>query len=341
MKSSNNKIKFAIGIAISLVFIFLAFRKVNFADMWQAFKSANYWYFLPAIVITFLSHFLRSLRWRYLLDPIKRVDIPSLFSALIIGYMANVFMPAHLGEFIRAYILGKKRDIALSSTFATIVIERIIDIFSLLTLMVVTIFVYPFPAWVTKSGYIMFAATFALFLFLVLLKVKTRQTLQVIHFFVKPLSAKFAQKIEGLLIKFVAGVVALKKWQDYLVVTALSIIIWSCYAGVFYFSFFAFDFNTTYHLPWTASLVLLVITTVSVVVPSSPGYVGTYHYLCQLSLAMFHVPAGPALSFATVVHGISFLPVLIAGLFLARYEGMAISKMTQKPNLEGTAIEAV
>lgn len=340
MKQSNNKVKFAIGIAISLVFIFLAFRKVNFAEMWQAFKSANYWYFLPAIVIIFFSHFLRALRWRYLLDPIKRVDIRSLFSSLIIGYMANVFMPAHLGEFIRAYILGKKRDIAMSSTFATIVIERIIDIFSLLTLMVLTIFLYPFPQWVTKSGYIMFAATLGLFLFLVLLKIKTTRTLGVIRFLMKPLSENLARKIEGLLVKFVAGIVPLKRWQDYLIVTLFSVIIWACYAGVFYFSFFAFDFSTTYHLPWTASLVLLVITTVSVVVPSSPGYVGTYHYLCQLSLAMFHVPAGPALSFATVVHGISFLPVLITGLIFARYEGMAISKMTQKPTLEGTAIEA-
>jgi len=65
-------------------------------------------------------------------------------------------------------------------------------------------------------------------------------------------------------------------------------------------------------------------------VPSSPGYVGTYHYLCQISLAMFGVPAGPALSFGTVVHGISILPVFIVGLFFAHHEGMAILKVSEE-----------
>ena len=67
-----------------------------------------------------------------------------------------------------------------------------------------------------------------------------------------------------------------------------------------------------------------MVTTIAVVVPSSPGYVGTYHYLCQIALAMFGVPAGPALSFATVVHGANFFPVFIAGLLFAQYEGMTI-----------------
>jgi len=66
------------------------------------------------------------------------------------------------------------------------------------------------------------------------------------------------------------------------------------------------------------------------VVPSSPGYVGTYHWLCQVSLAMFGVPAGPALSFAILTHGVNFLPVLIAGLILASYEGVEIFKVQDK-----------
>ena len=79
-----------------------------------------------------------------------------------------------------------------------------------------------------------------------------------------------------------------------------------------------------------ASLILLVITTIAVVVPSSPGYVGTYHYLCQITLALFGIPAGPALSFAAVVHGVNFIPVLVAGLFFAQHEGMAILKMSRE-----------
>ena len=95
--------------------------------MWQAFKTVNYWYLVPAAAAIFFSHFLRAFRWRYLLDPIRRLDISSLFSSLIIGYAANSFMPAHLGEFLRAYVLSKKRQISMIPVFATIAVERVID----------------------------------------------------------------------------------------------------------------------------------------------------------------------------------------------------------------------
>jgi uncharacterized membrane protein YbhN (UPF0104 family) len=121
----------------------------------------------------------------------------------------------------------------------------------------------------------------------------------------------------------------MKRWADYITVSFLSFIIWICYGLVFFFCLLAFDFVDTYQLEWLTSLILLVITTIAVVVPSSPGYVGTYHYLCQITLAMFGISAGPALSFATVVHGVSIIPVFIVGLFLAQIQGTSILKMPE------------
>ena len=109
--------------------------------------------------------------------------------------------------------------------------------------------------------------------------------------------------------------------------TMLSIAIWFCYGMAFQMGFYAFDFVRIYALPWMAALVLLVITTISVLVPSSPGYVGTYHYLCQLSLGLFAVPESPALTFAFVLHGINFLPILIVGLILISAEGMSVKSL--------------
>ena len=273
-----------------------------------------------------MVHYLRALRWRYLLDPIRRLDTSSLFSSLIIGYGANAVTPAHLGELLRAYVLSKKREISMSSTFATIVVERIIDVFTLLLLMCLVIFIHPFPDWVVKSGYIMFAATLGLFLLLIFLKSSNSKAEAFLRILLKPVPGRHEHRIKGIMERFLSGVVPLKRWHDYLTVTILSAAIWACYGLTFYIGLEAFDFIKTYHLAWYASLVLLVITTISVVVPSSPGYVGTYHYLCQLSLAMFGVPAGAALSYATVVHGVNFFPVLVVGLILANYEGVRLSK---------------
>ncbi len=324
MNRAKQKIKFVAGILISLLCLYLAFRKVDFGEMWQAARTANYWYMAPVLAIIFLSHYLRSLRWRYLLVPLSRIDTFSLFSSLMIGYAANLIMPAHLGEFLRAYVLSKKRQIPLSPVFATIVVERIIDIFSLLVLMLLAFFVYPFPEWLVKSGYIMLACAFGLLAFLVFLKMLTPRAIAIVDIVLSPLPEKFAEKIGSVIERFASGIMPLKRWHDYVTVGILSVIIWACYGIVFFFCLHAFDFAKPYNLTWSVSLVLLVVTTIAVVVPSSPGYVGTYHYLCQIALAMFGVPAGPALSFATVVHGANFFPALIAGLLFAQYEGMAI-----------------
>jgi hypothetical protein len=248
----------------------------------------------------------------------------------MIGYMANLLLPAHSGEFFRAYVLSKKRTIPMSSILATIVIERIIDVFSLLVLMLLAIFIYPFPSWVSKSGYIIFYGAVGLSIFLILLKKATSTIKRTLCFILKLLPKSFEQKIFNVIDQFVSGLVPLKGWHNYITVGILSMAIWACYAFVFHLGLEAFHFTEKFDLKWSVSLIILVFTTIAVVVPSSPGYVGTYHYLCQISLAMFGVPAGPALSFAAVVHGVGFFPILIVGLFFAHYEGMAISKISEK-----------
>ncbi len=333
MEFRNHKIKLVIGILIGAFFLYLAGRRVNFAQMLQVFETANHLYILATFPILFFSHLLRALRWRYLLDPIKRLDTGSLFSSLIIGYMANVLMPAHLGEILRAYVLSKKRSIAASSAFATIVVERILDVFTLLVLMVLTILVHPFPSWLKNSGYIMLGGTLGLLIFLILLKKFSSQMRTLLGLFSSRFSGRFQRRIEDVLGKFVSGIVPLKSRSDYAVVGVLSVLIWVCYGFIFYFCLYAFDLVRIYHLPWSTSLVLLVVTTIAVVIPSSPGYVGTFHYLCQISLALFGVPAGQGLSFAVVVHAINFLPVLVVGLVLSYSEGVTLSKISEKKAL--------
>jgi glycosyltransferase 2 family protein len=317
-------LKLGIGILIGAIFICLAFRNVDFSEMWHSLQTANYWYILPSIAILFFSHLLRALRWRYLLDPVRRLDISSLFSSLMIGYTANLVTPAHLGEFLRAYVLSRKRDVSMGCAFGTIVTERIIDVLCLLGLMAVAVLIHPFPGWAVKSGYIMLFGTIGLSVILILLKRFTSRALVLVRFFSRPLPARLGSRLELVVGKFASGVVALRYARDYLAVALLSMVIWVCYGFVFYFCLEGFGFTEKYHLVWYVSLVLLVITTISVVVPSSPGYVGAYHFLCQVTLGMFGVPAGPALSFAAVVHGVMFLPVLVVGLAIANYEGVSL-----------------
>ncbi len=322
--------KIILGILISLVFLFLAFRKVNFIEMRQAFAGAHYWYLVPTVVVLFISHWLRALRWKYLLSPIRWVDTLSLFSSLMIGYMANTVLPARLGEFVRAFVLGRKHPVPTSTVLGTIVMERIIDVFSLLLIMISVVFMIPLPVWVKQSGLIAFAAVCGLFIFVIFLKKHPQVAEKVLDKLIKPFPDRLAQKIVELYRGFMDGFVLLSKWYYYAIIVVLSLLIWICYASTFQFLFYAFDFEKLYDLPMIAPLVLLIIGTMSIVIPSSPGYIGTYHYLCQLSLGLFNVPATVSLTYAIVMHGISFLPVMIAGFLFLLVEGIQLKSVMKK-----------
>jgi uncharacterized protein (TIRG00374 family) len=315
-------VKILVGLLISVLFLFLAFRNVDTTQLKNAFIGLNWFYAGMITVVIVFSHWIRAMRWRYLLAPIRWVGVGRLFSALIIGYAANTCLPAHLGEFLRAYVLGKKRSIPASAAFATIVTERLLDMFSLIILMLIAIAVYPFPAWIKKSGWIMAGATLTLFLFMVLLKKETGKTLGLFRLLLKPFPHKVYQRVEKLLTVFLTGFVRLKRPSHYLWVGLYTVGIWLCYSASFWFGLKAFGFQ----LPWIAPFVMLVVTTISIVVPSSPGYVGTYHYLCQLGLGLLGIPKGPALAFAFVVHAMNIIPVFLIGLVFAWKEGVSLTQ---------------
>jgi hypothetical protein len=316
-----SKLKLILGLFLSVLFLYLAIRKVDYLQMGQALEGGRYWYLIPSTLILFLGHFFRAVRWRLFLSPIQIADTRSLFSALIIGYMANVVTPAHLGEFLRAYVLSRKKKLSMESVFGTIVVERIVDVFSLLLLMLAVFWLYPFPKWVVTSGVVMLTAALILSLLLLLSKKFDAHIETILCRF---MPGVLGEKLSCSLKHFLSGIIPLEK-NNYLPVSILSIAIWVCYALSYYYALYIFDLNYQFELPWFASLVILVITTISIVVPSSPGYVGAFHFLCQTALLMFGVPAGVALSYATVAHGINILPVLGLGLVFSTMEGIRFS----------------
>jgi uncharacterized protein (TIRG00374 family) len=322
--------KAIVGIALSLLFIYLAFRRVDLRQMRQALAGADYWYLLPVLAVIVLGLVLRSLRWQYLMRPMRRVGLGVLFTSLCIGYMANTFLPAHLGEIVRAWHASKKTGTAASSVFATIVVERLIDVISLLLMMGLAIMVFPFPGWVRQSGFVMLAAVGALSVLMLMMKRHRQRTMALSDRLLRFLPATTAARIRELLDQFLNGVVPLQSRAHYLVVGILSLLIWVCYALTFQLLFYAFAFVGRYQLPWTAALVAMVVTTISVVVPSSPGYVGTFHFLCQLSLGLFNVPRGPALSYAFVLHAVSVFPVFFLGLFFLAREKLSLSSLRKE-----------
>ncbi len=316
------KARIAIGIGVSLIFVYFAFREVNFQEMLATIQNAKYQWLLPAIAAMLTSHWLRAKRWQYLIEPIKQTKVHPLFSALMIGYAANNIFPLRLGEFLRAYALAKSQNISKTSSFATVVVDRLLDILSLLLVLAITVFLYPLPENIKRGAYVISAGTVGVIVFIVLLMEKTDATLA---FLSKILPGKIYEVVQKIARSFLQGFMVFKKSEHYLMVLLLSLGVWLLYAVVVYISFFIFNLDIKYGLDIYSALVVLVVISIGLMIPSSPGFVGTYHAFCIWSLGLFGVAKSDAGSFAVISHAMNTIPFTIVGLLYFWHENLHFS----------------
>lgn len=299
------------SLGVSAIFIVLAVSKVDFGETWKSMRHADYVYVIPSAAAVIASLFLRAARWRLLLRPMKIVAVKSLFEATMIGAMGNNVLPARLGEVVRADAIGRKESLSRSASFATIVVERMIDLFTVLVFLGVVVVYVPFPSEIKTGGYTMLVISLAALAFLLFLRVRTSSALRVLRFFCRPLPEKLAVRIERLMMSFVDGLEILTRARHMPAIAVLSVLTWLALTSSIIFMFRAFDMN---HLSIDAAVVVLVATAFGVMIPAAPGFVGTFHVSCQLALAIYGVDRGTALAYSIVLHATQWVPVTAIGL---------------------------
>jgi len=315
---SRFDLKFWLGIGVSLFFMVLLFRKIDFNQLWSALLTVNYRYILLAVVFTFASYFLRAVRWHYLLIPEKRIPLSSLYPATIIGYMANNVLPARLGEFVRAFVLAQREGLQTPTVFASLVIDRLFDGFTVMLMLLLTLFTLQMPHGLAEAETVLRTGgvvTFVLYAgvvgFLVLLKRQTMRTLKWTGILLKPFPQRLTDRIIPLLGSFIGGIRMSSKGGHILAVLVSSLAVWIFCIIPVDLVLQGFGVN----LPIAASMFILVLLVFAVMVPASPGYIGTYHYACFKGLSAFGIAESKAVSIALVLHGTAFFPVIIAGSY--------------------------
>ena len=134
-----------VGITISAVFIYFTLPSLHLPEVAQAMRSANYWWILPGVAVYFVGLWVRSWRWHYTLRRIKPVPSLRLFPLVCIGYFGNNVFPFRAGEVLRSVVLRKTEDIAISSSLATVFIERVFDGLVMLLFVFVALPFAPMP----------------------------------------------------------------------------------------------------------------------------------------------------------------------------------------------------
>lgn len=316
---------FVFGFILSAIFLYLAFRKVDLKDLKMAFSQAEYIYLIPVTLLVLFAQWIRSYRWGLILKPVKRLDQWTLFSLTSVGYMAILLLPVRLGEFARPYLLNRKYGLGLSPTLATITIERVFDGLTLMIVLAFVIATVPLPKWVANTGIIMLTVFFSLFVLLLLLAIKKNYSTKVINGVFSKFPHRISRRMIHLLTSFLEGLEILPSLRKNVFVGFLSVTLWITIGFIIYLLFLSFKFD----LPLIAAYTVLTLTTLGIMIPAAPGFVGNYHIFVIIALTLFKIPKSEALTFAIMLHFINVGLIILLGLIFLPHNAISLSKIYQ------------
>ncbi|MFQ5903633.1 MAG: lysylphosphatidylglycerol synthase transmembrane domain-containing protein [Candidatus Binatia bacterium] len=314
------KFRVFLGLIISAVLLILAARHVNPQEIISLIKDVNLFYLAACVAFSISAVWFRALRWRYLLPDRRGVRTFNLFAATMIGYMGNNLLPFRVGDLARAYIAAKREQASTSAFLATVVVEHLLDLLTVLLILGILVFFVSFPAWFTKGAYLLLGASLLVLALLLLLKAKKEH---VGSFIQRKFSFSGTQRIVDLSEAFFDGLKGLEVGRELVVVLFLSIPLWVAYALATYTALMASHLD----LPLAASWALLSFIGIGLSLPSAPGFIGTFQFFTVAALALFAVDESEAFGFSLVFHVSQFVPLTLFGWLLLLREQMALSDL--------------
>jgi uncharacterized protein (TIRG00374 family) len=323
-----------VGIAITVVFVWLVIRDVDFALVVAAIRDAN-WALLVGISLpSYLAvvH-LRAMRWRHLTDPIQPIGIGSLFRATAVGFMANNIFPLRLGEVIRPWYLGREVGAPSAALFGTVILERVIDTICVIALAAVAIAL----RGAGEGGVLaqvaigLIPVALAPLIGLVVLRMAPHLIIGLAGWLLKPFPARFRDYVIDVLGRFGDGLGALKGGAHLFWIAFHSITVW-CVASTLPMlaGFWALGIDVGSPLETlVAAWVTLAAVGMAVAIPSAPGFFGTYHAACRLALEPFGVPPEEAVALGTLLHGTFWVTLTLLGLAVLRARRTSFEELEQ------------
>lgn len=309
----------AVSIVVAALFIWLAVRNVDLNEVKQHFTAVTFYWLPFFIIVLVLSHLMRAERWRLLLKKEqKKVPRSTLFAGVMLGYVLNNVVP-RLGEVSRPIYVAKKQKLSSGNLLGTIVLERLIDICSMLVLMTIVAFYISTDfglleevlgtnewAWYT---YLIFPAILAALIAGIWIFYKTLIWLDVNRKISHPFLIKIVQAGRS----FGEGMISIKNINNWPLFLLLTAGIWIGYITMTYLPFSMLELQANYGLSFRSAMVLTVVSSVGVSIPTPAG-LGSYHLLIQQTLWMLYgVPLAMALTYATVTHAAMVLLIFAIG----------------------------
>jgi uncharacterized protein (TIRG00374 family) len=321
-----------IGLAIGLLALFL--RNADLSRVWASVTAARADFLLLALLLTCVTFVIRAERWQYLLSPLGKTRFSVVFRATVIGFAASALLPARAGEVIRPYFLARREGLSATAAFATIIVERILDLIAVLLLM------GAFLIWFDPGLEARDSAVFQAIRFGGLVMAPVAVVTLAVMFFMAGhperlhawvlraeaiLPARIASMIARFAQTFAEGFAVVRSPLRLLAAIAWSIVLWIAIAAGIWAVSLAFGVA----MPFTGAWLMLAPLVVGVAVPT-PGGVGGFHEAYRIgATSFFGADNDIAVGAAIVLHAISVGPVIIAGLLFIVQDGLKLGGMAR------------
>lgn len=309
-RSRSGLARLALGVAISLGSLAVLAWNMDWDSLAAALSGADYWWLLGSLAALLAAVWLKVIRWQLLLAPIARVSQRNVLYSISIGYLVNTVLPGRLGELARVYILARLERLSVVAVLSTVAVDRILDIVVLALMLAAVLPTTDLPELVVQSGLLVGTGGVALLVVCLVLAYPAGQALFLRVLTMLPVfpGKAVAERWAG---SMMAGMEGLRGIPAQLKVGATSAAIWIVSVFIFYFAQMAFHIDA----PLWAAVLVATVTNLGMVIPSSPGYVGVFHYLVVLALGVYGVEKELALGYAVVLHVAELLPLSIMGVY--------------------------
>lgn len=320
------------GVAVSAFLIWWVLRGEDPGEIVAQISRANPWYFIAAVLVGTAGFFVRALRWKILLHPLKAdTRLRSRFAGVSIGFALNNIFPARLGELARAFALSRVEPVPVSGVVGSLVVERFLDSIVLVSLFLVAMALPSFPgADDLLSGAVggaVLRTTFGMLAIFVGGMVALLIFPEPLVAAVERLCCRFPRRVGPRTVSALETFLrALKVLRHRVLLTKA--VLWSyafwLWQGLsFWLAFRAFGID----LGFDAAVFTMAVVGFAVAIPAAPGFFGTFQLGTDLALSgVYGVPEPTALAFSFGYHLGGFFPITIIGLYYASRLGFSLKE---------------
>lgn len=330
----------AIGSAAFLAVFIVLF--VDFDTIGDVLGKANYAFVAPSLVFYFIAVWFRTGRWKFLLRPLIGQPERSIYSVVVVGYMANNLIPVRIGEVVRSYYLSLREACSAPAAFGTIAVERAADVLTLLFFLAAaglmgTVGVDRAVGDISSNvpGGAPVLALAALLPFLMVLAVvviismtSNKTVIRWLDRSMFMIGEGLRGRLLGIAERLLEGLTVVSSPSDLFKVFLWSVPVWAAEAAMYYLIALGFDLRPVFDSQLEFIAVILVFTSaanLAGVLPSTAGSWGPFDFFGAAALVALGVGQDVAAAYALTVHVALWVPPTVLGAVLLVADGRSLS----------------